>query len=193
MALAALGAVFNGTSEQGTKAGLTSLVAERFMLPLGVIPRLRLLACGWRNPGDKFKRADDAAWWKTPHISGTNFWATFGTYVDKLEQTNVGGNWNFDQRIVDGDAAAISTEIAAAQDDLEHIQAAKADVCLPYFTVTKRGALPDPNLVCLAKIGAPKIIEPLKPALDELITLFGISLPWWAWVGLGFLVAKKLK
>lgn len=193
MAIAALSAAFEPiNADAAMRAGIGEQAAVRFCLPLGVLARLRLVACGWKNPGDKFKLATDAAWWKRPHDLPNTFWPTLGTWVDLCEAGNVGGNWAFNQAIADGDPTALSSELAGAEDDLRAIELAKADVCLPFLPANKRGVLPSGNTACLARIGVGKEIDKQKPLVDEIITIFGVSLPWWAWLALGYVVSRQL-
>jgi hypothetical protein len=193
VALAALGAVWEANDAAAAiTAGLPENVANAYMKPLGVLARLRLIACGWENPGDKFKNADDTSWWQRPYKMPKVMWGTLGTYVDILAKSNVGGNWTFDENVANGDGWAISREVSNANADLQVIQAAKADVCLPFLPREKRGVLPTPNPACIARINAGKQMEKIKPALDAGLNIFGVTLPWWAWLALGYVAVQTL-
>lgn len=193
LAIAVLAGVWEGTNATvGVQAGLPQDVANRFLHPLGIIPRLRLVACGWKNPGDKFKLATDTLYWKRPYDLPLSFWPSVQTWVDLLAKANVGGNFVFEQAVADADPAALSRAIVRAEEDLRELQTSKTDVCLPFIPSTKTGVLPSANNACLVRLGVGKAIEPVKPVLDEVISIFGVSLPWWVWVALGYVAIKQL-
>lgn len=145
-----------------------------------------LLACGWVNPGDEFKRATDRAWFSKKYAH--QLWAPLETYATFLDNASLGsGTVAFDESVAKGDSASISNRIAASEDDLRAIKANGSDVCVPYFIPARVGVLPPANLACHSRLN-------LKPVFDDnerrAREIFGAPLPWWVWVGLAFVASK---
>jgi hypothetical protein len=150
---------------------------------------MALLACGWVNPGDNFKRPDDAAWWQRKY--GRPLWEPLETYADFLDRASVGSDLNFDQAAARGDSSKLSSLIAMTSDDLAEIRKVGADVCAPFLIPGRVGVLPLDNLVCQTRLN-------LKPVVDETDRrareVFGsLSVPWWVWMGLAFVLTKRAR
>ena len=187
VAIAALGAIFEfDSSDSGVAAGLRADVARSFLQPLGIIPRMRLLAAGWTKPGDSFRKSTDSQWWRKRYAH--RLWEPLGTWVDLLEKANLGQRFEFDEAIAKAEPSALSAEIAGAAVDLQVIQQAHADICAPFIIPGRRGALPEPNVVCLARIEAGDRLVDIQPIIDKLRP----SLPWWVWVAGGLIAIKLL-
>lgn len=126
-------------------AGLPSTFAESFLAPDGILPRMRLLACGWTKPGDSFRRPDDASWWRQPYKFP--LWAPLATYADALDKTGDHAV-NIDADVASGDIAALSQSLTQTVDDLKPVLEAPC----PKWTIPPgRGQMPVPNPECIRK------------------------------------------
>lgn len=158
-------------------------VASSWLLPDGILPRMRLLAWGWTKPGDRFKSPSDRAWWGKRYQYP--LWNPIETYVDQAERqdgTDSSGFVGWDDDLAAGDEAELSRSMpAVVHDDLP---AAMAKPCPEWLIPPGRGMAPIPNPSCLKgpirDIGK-KIIPILAP---------GISVPWWAW-GIAILLITR--
>lgn len=151
---------------------------------------MRLVACGWHNPGDRFAAPSDPTWWGKEYE--LPLWIPLATYATAA--ANAGKTlWQWDDSIALADSAALSTELLAVQADLAAITAAKADKCLPYSVPRRAGVQPLPNAPCLVAIaaaqkGLPEKVAPLLPVVPN-----PFAMPAWALWLVGFYVARKLK
>jgi hypothetical protein len=191
VALAAIGAVWEATSaDAAKKEGLREDIADAFLLPLGVLPRMRLLAVGWTKPGDSFKSAQDAGWWKRPwHKGGDYLWNPLATWAAAIQKAGLGGNFGFDEEIAKGYPEAISDAIAGVRVDLKLIQDARADICAPYLIPRVKGVIPDPQVVCLARVAAEQNRERIEEEVRKspIANPPTVAIPWWAWVAVGWI------
>lgn len=175
-------------AEAGEQAGLPTSTARAFLHPLGIIPRMRLLACGWTKPGDKFRKADDKAWWTKRYQHP--LWEPLGTWIDSLAHSDVGQReMIFEEAIANADPAAISRELPTAVEDLAIIKRANADICAPFLIPRRRGVTPEANIVCITRIEAGDQLERNR---DKIETIFRPALPWWVVVGLVFVASKVI-
>lgn len=188
-ALAVLDAVFEFVdADSGERAGLPTPVARAFLHPLGIIPRMRLLACGWTKPGDKFRKASDRAWWTKRYQHP--LWEPLGTWIDSLAHSDVGQRaMVFEEAIANAEPAALSRELATAVEDLRIIRAANADICAPFLIPRRRGVMPEANIVCITRIEAGDKLEKHKEPIEA---IFRPALPWWVVVGLVFVASKVI-
>lgn len=127
----------------------------RFLLPDGVLPRMRLLAWGWTQPGDKFKSPADGGWWK--RIYDYPLWNVIDTYI--LYQQ---GDLYFDHELAAGDQGELSRSLAAVvQYDLPPVQEAP---CPRYLIPPGKRQLPIPNPACVKLPGRIPPTVPTPPA-----------------------------
>jgi hypothetical protein len=160
--------------------------AESFAMPLGVLPRMALLAAGWTKPGDKLREPNDTKWWQSTYKFA--LWNPLLTWADVLANRENGEPpFDWHAQVASGDTVAISDALQRVADDLRDIQAVKADRCMPYKIPTKRGEMPTPNVVCLAQLAPETRREEIERGVDKLLP--SLDLPWWLWVGLGLVVA----
>lgn len=111
---------------------------------------MRALACGWVNPGDKFKSPNDVAWWGARYKFP--LWEGLSTWEGLLRKAKLDTTFNWNQKLADGDPAELSQAMLAVADELSTITAAGHDICAPYIIPESFGLLPKPNLVCIAKL-----------------------------------------
>ena len=176
-ALAACVAPFEISGGVAFPADAKTKWAQPWMLPVGVIPRMRLAACGWTKPGDVLKAADDAAWWGAPFemrapfsLPKVSVWVTLATYVATVEANAHDTTWVLTQSLFDGDSSSISTELANIADDLAAMMvkpkgstAAFGD-CAPFVAIPRPGAQPVLNVPCLTSLR--DRTNPVKPIID---------------------------
>jgi hypothetical protein len=171
--------------------------AEPWMLPFGVLPRMRLAACGWTKPGDAFKAFDDAAWWSAPFemrapfsLPAVSVWTALATYAATVEVNAKDVTWILTQALFDGDSSSISTELANIADDLSAISvkqkgaAASPAECAPYVAIARAGAQPIINPACITKVN--DRAGPLRPVVDFNDQLKGIAL----FILVGYILSK---
>jgi hypothetical protein len=132
-------------------------------MPLGVLARMRLRACGWQKPGDQLA-PPDATWWTG--IYGGPLWAPLATYAVTASKAGH-DDWTYSETLAAADVASLDTELGNVRDDLAFIQSEKADICEAYFVPRVVGVQPVANLVCIAQIAAGKQgkvkLPPLSP------------------------------
>jgi hypothetical protein len=172
-ALAALRAFGHATAtdEAAAHAGFPPMVARAFCLPLGVLPRMRLRAAGWRKPGDAIRNATSEQW--AAAYDGP-LWEVLGTFVDLAAKHNIEQGARLDEDIATGDSATLAQAADDLAAELAIIQAALADHCEPYLVPRRRGAVPEPNAPCMASIAVRRrsgdVPVPRRP-----------EVPWWVW------------
>ncbi len=151
--------------------------------PFGVLPRMRLLACGWTKRGDTLKSADDAAWWSSeflldkpvslPRVKGfvqPSVWTALATYAAWVETNVKDVSWTLTPDLFSGDSNALSTELVNVAEDLARLSAPlkgtsnRADGCTPYIVAIKPGQQPIPNSPCIASLSDKA--GPLRPVVD---------------------------
>lgn len=187
-ALAALNAAFEPVDIDHAD-GYARDTAQRWVMPDGILPRMRLVACGWKNPGDRFRAAEDAAWWARPYE--LPMWVPLLTYAQTSEKAGQVG-WLWDDAMARGDSTALSHGIISAQSELDKIVAARSDKCLPYFVPKRAGVQPLPNKPCLvalaaARKGLPEKIPGLKPPNP-----FHVP-DWMYWAVIAYVITKIAK
>lgn len=151
--------------------------ARAFLAPYGVFPRMRLLAWGWTKPGDKFRQADDAAWWRRRYAH--KLWPAIETYVAIAEQAGIGPpGVLWDKEMASGDPAELSRSLATVVElDLPPVNEAP---CPRYLIPPTRGMLPIPNPSCIPM--------PDRPAAQPVVRSNAAL-----WLLLAALVLKKRK
>lgn len=125
-------------------AGVPSTV-ETFLAPAGILPRMRLLACGWTKPGDTLRRPQDSAWWGAPYAFP--LWNPLRTYAS-LVGSVAGVEMRPDDDLASGDIAALSQSIVLLVDDAAPVFEAP---CPKWLIPPGRGQLPIPNPECLER------------------------------------------
>jgi len=152
--------------------------ARGFLLPDGVLPRMRLLAWGWEKPGDKFKSPSDASWWKRRYQFP--LWAPLETYLDQVaRQGHEPPVLQWDDDLAAGDPAELSRSLpSVVQYDLTAVSEAP---CPKWIIPPSRGMLPIPNPKCFEK--------PVREVIDKLRPQSG-GFPWWIIV-VGLLLSKR--
>lgn len=182
-ALAALRAFGHATSsaEAAERAGFPSSTARSFCLPLGILPRMRLRAAGWRKPGDAI-RVSTSDEWTAPYDGA--LWEPLGTFVDQAAKTSIEQGAHLDEDLARADSPALAQAADDLAAELAIIREALADRCEPFFVPRRRGAMPVPNTVCMASIEARRrgkdIPVPRRAAV-----------PWWAWAVLIYALAAR--
>lgn len=151
---------FTGTVDAAVRAGMPVQLASAYLLPLGILARLRLTACGWRLPGNRLAAPTDAAHWARPFER--RMWEALETYIDlnPLEQGT-----RFNERLAAGDPAELRTALSAVQTELDIIAAEKADHCEPYFVPRRVGVVPGFDPICVASVEARRRGEQLQDNL----------------------------
>jgi hypothetical protein len=160
-------------------AGWREDMAQGFLPPDGILPRMRLLAWGWTKPGDKFKSPSDRAWWRQRYQYP--LWNPLETYVQQLERTGVAplSTFTIDEDLAAGNAALLSYALpAVVQGDLPPVNEAP---CPKWLIPPGRGMMPIANPECAVK----KLVDKFKnvPLVPTLPRLTPPSVPWWLIVG----------
>lgn len=178
MALAALEGVPQWASADEAAATLNRAAwAPQYLAPDGILPRMRLIACGWLKPGDQFRRPDDAGW---REVYRYDLWPQLGTYVDQLEKSGVTAPMTFDDTLASGDIGAITQ---AMEQTVRELQPVLEAPCPKWLVPTQRGQLPLLNPECLKK--------PLKKIVDKLKPPASSSSTWWLWlIAIAYLVGR---
>lgn len=154
-ALAALEAQWEATDKDAAVAGgFPEDVAEAYFMTLGILPRMRMLACGWTKPGDKMRLPTDAAWWAATYAHP--LWAPLWTYANQVRASGATRPWSMDPQLASGEPGALSHSILGVASELAAITRLGHDVCAPYLIPRVRNVLPQPSAVCIARIGAKK-------------------------------------
>lgn len=167
-ALAALAALFEVDVATAEAAGWDHFVAQAWFVPLGILPRMRLNACGWKGAGDRFHDATDSAWWDKEYDGP--LWVPLATYV-KTHPT-AASQWFLDEQLVLGDSTSLSTELGNVTADLAAVVGAFADKCQPYLVPRVLGVQPIASIACLTlvagrqKVDPEKLIPILRPIKD---------------------------
>jgi hypothetical protein len=136
---------------------MDATIAQSYLMTLGVLPRMRLLACGWTNPGDRFRSPMDAAWWSAPY--GRPLWEPLLTYARAADAVTNVGPLQWDATLALGDAGALSHALSRVASELEVIHAAGHDVCAPFLIPTLEGVLPQPGASCLTRLGVTPVAK----------------------------------
>lgn len=158
-AVAALDAAWQPTldADGAIAAGWREDMAQAFLPPEGILPRMRLLAWGWTKPGDKFKSPGDASWWSKRYQYP--LWAPLETYLTQLESHGMPVSFTWDDDLAGGNAALLSYSLpAVVRDDLPPVNEAP---CPKWLIPPGRGQMPIPNPECVLK-DIKKRIDPLK-------------------------------
>lgn len=163
--------------------GVSEMAADAFLMPKGILPRLALLACGYSGRGDKLRTPADRDWWKAPF--GRALWEPLATWASIADKAGVGGNWDWEQDTADGISPSLDHAIATVRGDLDGIIAAKWDHCDPYIIPSRAGAMPLPNVTCVPRAAT----DPIK----DVVVRASPQLPWWAWLGIAYVVSKELQ
>jgi hypothetical protein len=192
MALAALHSAWEATSaDTGTAAGIPASIALGWFMPDGILPRMRLVACGWRNPGDNFRAPTDEVWWRTPFA--LPLWVPLATYARTVERLAHQTAWLFDDDMSKGDSDALSPALRATAADLRDIERVFSDKCLPYSVPRAPGVQPIPNAPCIAALGITRktgLVDPERnPVLRPAPSPFGIP-PWVFWAAVLWAITK---
>jgi hypothetical protein len=140
------------SADSGAKAGIPADAAQAFLMPDGILPRMRFLACGWVNPGDRFKSPTDSGWWGKAY--GRPLWEPLRTYAKLLKSARAGQDtfrWN--DKLSEGDAAELSQSMLAASSELVAITNMGHDVCAPFLIPRVDDVMPQPNAPCLVRLG----------------------------------------
>jgi len=182
-AVAALDSFSQSDADSMIRVGLREDVARSFLLPDGVLPRMRLLAWGWTKKGDKFKSPSDAAWWRSRYQFP--LWAPLETY---LQQASASGNeppavvWDDD--LAAGDQAELSRSLPqVVQGDLPPVFEAP---CPKWLIPPGRGMLPIINPACVDP-------QPVRDEIDKVHRRGGTDYSWVVWVILGILMLDRRK
>jgi len=173
-AIAALDSFAAVTADQAIADGVREDVARSFYGPDGVLPRMRLLAWGWTNPGDLLRPPSDRKWWQAAY--GRPLWNVLETLFSQLGDNAQPLQW--DAQEAAGDEAELSRSYAAVvADDLPPVNEAP---CPRYLIPPGRGQMPIPNPECLRKPAreiAEKIPMPRRKQGDAgwllLLLIFG--------------------
>lgn len=185
VALAATSAVYlPGDWTAGVKAGLGEYAAHSFLMPAGVLARMRLLAGGWTNPGDRFKE-EASSWWGQPYKYA--LWNPLTTYQSLLDKAGIDAPFAWDDSLAAGNQAAIVNALELAKEDLDNIVRAGRSKCPPYIIPTGVGVMPMPNPVC-----PPDKVEDVAKIPVEVIQRAS-EIPWWFWLVLVAAVAASKK
>lgn len=186
LALAALEGVPQWTDASNAIAGgFPALASQQYMAPDGVLPRMRLIACGWLTPGDSFRRPEDGAWWQSPYRYA--LWpqlATYATLVDQIDP-RVRHVMTWDEQVAAGDSGAISQSLQLTVAELKDVLEAPC----PRWIIPPSGGLPVANPEC-----ARKDRDKLRDELDKVHPAPSSSSSlWWVLllVGLAYAVGKK--
>lgn len=145
-AAAALDSFSQSDAASMIRGGMPTTLAESFLLPDGVFPRMRLLAWGWTKPGDKFKSPVDKQWWSK--VYQYPLWAPIETYIEQATQAGMEPPallW--DEEMASGDPAELSRSLPIViQSDLPPVNEAP---CPKYIVPPRRGMLPILNPSCI--------------------------------------------
>lgn len=158
-AVAALEAVWQPTydADAAIAAGWREDMAQGFLPPDGILPRMRLLAWGWTKPGDKFKSPGDASWWAKRYQFP--LWNPLETYLLQLEQHGTDVSFSWDEDLAGGAMALLSYALpSVVRDDLPPVNEAP---CPKWLIPPGRGQMPIPNPECVLK-DIKKRLDPLK-------------------------------
>lgn len=176
-------------ADDARAGGIADVFASAYMMPLGILPRMRLLAFGWEKPGDTLRQPTDRAWWSKRYTSGgfapRKLWEPLSTYVDKVVPNTTP---HFPEDVAAMDATALARQRNATASELEDIQRVKADICAPFIIPARRGVVPTPETVCIARIEAARQGDKSKPLIPS-----RPGLPWWVIAGIAILVSKSLR
>lgn len=162
------GALWEASDSAGAvKSGLPSDLAEMYFVPYGILPRMRLLACGWTNPGDKLREPTDV-WWTQPYKGGVHarVWEPLAAYAAKMAAAGRTKGFVLDQDMWLAHPAALSQAIADVSSELRAISAAGADVCAPWF-IPRVAVLPQPNAACQIRLGLGRQVDDEKGKLID--------------------------
>jgi hypothetical protein len=145
LALAALEGVPQwSTAAAGVAAGLTTNVAESYLAPDGVLPRMRLIACGWLKAGDSFRHPEDAAWWKQSYRY--DLWPQLESYAAAVDNT-ASHEMTWDADVAAGDVGAISQAMSLTVEELKDVFEAPC----PKWLVPPGRGMPTPNPECIRR------------------------------------------
>lgn len=162
--------------------GMDALAASQYMAPDGILPRMRLIACGWLKPGDSFRRPEDGAWWQSPYRYA--LWPQLATYATLVDRTGA-HSFTWDDQVAAGDSGAISQSLQLTVAELKDVLEAPC----PRWIIPPSGGLPVANPECARK-DKDKLrdeIDKVHPAPSSSNSL------WWVLllVGLAYAVGKK--
>lgn len=146
-AVAALDAFSQVDAASAIDGGVPDTIAQSFLRPAGILPRMRLLAWGWTNVGDKFKLPTDAAWWGKSY--GYPLWNPLTTYLTEVTKAGFEPPAVFwDSDLARGDVAELSRSMQALQQDAGDVFEAP---CPRWLIGPKPGQLPVLNPECIRR------------------------------------------
>lgn len=163
------------------RVGLREDVARSFLLPDGVLPRMRLLAWGWTKPGDRFRSPSDASWWKARYQYP--LWAPLETYLDQATRSgNEPPAVVWDDDLAAGDQAELSRSLPqVVGQDLPPVNEAP---CPKWLVPPGRGMLPVANPACLPG-------DKIRDEIDKVHGRGGTDYSWLLWVVIGIMLLDE--
>lgn len=176
--------------------GAPPLPAEGFEVwqgPSGVMPRFRVTAAGWVNPGDRVRDASDAAWWRARYKYGSELWAHLAEQARLadafLASTGDGVVPVFDAQLAAGDPSALAHELTVVTDQLASIYESNTQDSPPYLWGSAGIPFPNPKRIAEAfcKRYPDKCKDPKKLPLPLVPKP---TIPWWVVLGLVYLIVK---
>lgn len=165
--------------DQASTSGMGP-AGEAWWPPDGVLPRMRLLAWGWRRKGDRFKSPSDASWWKS--IYDYPLWNPLETLADQAERAGdplPAFVWS--DELAAGDVAELSRSLPqVVGEDLPPVNEAP---CPRWLIPPGRGQSPVPNPSCASKG---------RDELEKVIPKLPVtqSYDWLLWLGLIYLALE---
>jgi len=168
-----------------------------FQAPYGVLPRFRLIACGWMKPGDRLRDPTDWRWWTQKYAKPSLMWAALAasariseSYLREMGDAVPVPIWN--AQLASGTPSELAHDVAMTADELAIIERA-GQAARPGFLFGANG-IPVPRWDVLP----PELCkryprwckDPRKAPIPKIPPLLP-SVPWWVWAFGVYLLARK--
>lgn len=167
-------------ADSAIAAGVREDIAQAYFHPDGILPRMRLLAWGWENPGDKFKSVDDKGWWSRRYQHP--LWNPLMTYAEQMEKSWGMLSMHFDDDLAKGAPALLSYAFpSVVRDDLPPVDEAP---CPMWLIPPGKFQMPIPNPECIKKRLKP-ILKPIEDVVipkkkqSSYLWLVLVGIAWW--------------
>lgn len=164
----------------------TEPLVRAYFNPTGILPRMRLIAAGVANRGDKFKTPGDP-WWSKPYrYAGSIFYNVLLKYAT-LWDDNAAPGIVVDEELASGDPGSISASLNRVI-EVDYPAFRDSPCEPPYIIPVVPNTFPLANPACATRDTIKKPIDVVVDTRDKLT-----AIPWWVWVGAIYLLTRRSK
>lgn len=161
----------------------------------GVMPRFRLTAAGWVNPGDVLRTAPDELWWRRPYLYSSRLYAALAAQAHSSEQYMAATGTSvapvFDADLARGDESALAHELVGVKAALANIYASGTQSSPPWLWTSSGIPMPNPKDVHKKYCKEHPDSMFCNPKKTPLPRIPRPTVPWWVLVGVVYLLTKE--